>query len=78
MWFEVTITATDNVMVTGYAVTLNGVVPDVNQAGRWYNPMNNAGFSVPVPGTYTIYAWAKDYAGNLSDPVTTTATVFTA
>lgn len=61
----ISLTATDNVGVTGYLINESAVIPDVNDA-RWSNtpPLE---YTFDSEGTKTLYAWAKDAAGNISD-----------
>jgi hypothetical protein len=63
------LTATDNVGVTGYAITTSNVTPE-----SWQFSPSIASYSVPSGGTYTLYAWARDAVGNISAPLTTSAT----
>ncbi len=61
-------TATDDVGVTGYMITMTYIQPDANDPG-WTStaPM----FAhVGAGGTYTLYPWAKDAEGNISPPYT--------
>jgi hypothetical protein len=66
-------TATDAVGVTGYMVTETSATPAAT----------GTGWSVSVPPTYvfltagskTLYAWAKDGAGNVSVPANATTTI---
>jgi subtilisin family serine protease/regulation of enolase protein 1 (concanavalin A-like superfamily) len=68
-----TLAATDNVGVTGYLVTPTSVRPSASATG----------WSVSAPGSYTfttagaksLYAWAKDAAGNVSAARYATVTV---
>jgi hypothetical protein len=63
------LTATDNVEVTGYAITTSDVTPE-----SWQFSPSIASYSVPAGGTYTLYAWARDAVGNISAPLTTGVT----
>lgn len=58
------LTASDNVAVTGYLVTASATAPRPDAAG-WRNspPVSH---SVAANGPYTLYVWAKDAAGNVS------------
>lgn len=58
------LTATDNVAVTGYLVTDNATVPSAS-AGGWTASVP-ASFTFSSAGSKTAYAWAKDAAGNVS------------
>jgi hypothetical protein len=62
-----TFTATDNVGVSGYLITNSPATPDVNDI-RW-SPWPWAYYSVSSTGSQTLYAWAKDAAGNISTPL---------
>ena len=59
-----TFTATDNIGVTGYLITESPEIPSVSDS-RWSTtaPTN---FTVSGAGSRTLYAWAKDLAGNIS------------
>jgi hypothetical protein len=59
-----TFTATDNVAVTGYLVTDTGSTPSLSNLAWSANPWTQYTFS--QAGTYTLYAWARDAAGNIS------------
>jgi hypothetical protein len=67
-------TARDNVKVTGYRITESGSAPAAGGDG-WgataptgdYTPLN------PGDQTLTLYAWARDSAGNVSLPKSVTA-----
>jgi len=63
-------TATDNIGVTGYCIT------EVNSSAAciWTN-VAPASFSVATAGAKTLYAWAKDAAGNISSPMTAGVTI---
>ena len=58
------ITATDNVSVTGYIVTQSSTKPSATAAG--WSATVPATYTVSAAGTYTLYAYAKDAAGNVS------------
>ena len=58
------LTATDNVAVTGYLVNESAVVPSPNATG-WSTTAPNS-YSSATEGSKTLYAWAKDAAGNVS------------
>ncbi|MDZ4286091.1 MAG: MBG domain-containing protein [Candidatus Sungbacteria bacterium] len=68
-----TFTATDSVAVTGYLVTESSSTPLVSNSG-WTT-------SAPTPYTFstqgdkTLYAWAKDAAGNISTSLSATTTI---
>jgi hypothetical protein len=57
-------TATDNVAVTGYMLTESSMAPAAAAAGWSISPPTHYTFS--VAGVATLYAWAKDAAGNVS------------
>jgi hypothetical protein len=59
-------TATDNLAVTGYLVTLTNTTPKADNPGWLSTPPNTV--TVPAEGVYQIFAWAKDQAGNVSLP----------
>jgi hypothetical protein len=64
---------TDNVGVTGYLVSDNPAAPNLSDP-RWRgNPP--ASFTFTTYGDKTLYAWAKDLAGNISDRVTATCLI---
>jgi len=57
-----TLTATDNVGVTGYYLSESATPPTVESS--WSTPTT---FHVGGEGTRTVYAWARDAAGNISE-----------
>ncbi|RJR20529.1 MAG: hypothetical protein C4581_03240, partial [Nitrospiraceae bacterium] len=57
-------TATDNVAVTGYMITISSTPPLAGAAG--WTGTAPATYTVVSGGTYTLYPWAKDAAGNVS------------
>lgn len=59
-----TFTATDNVAVTGYMITESATAPGAGDAG-WLGSAPTS-YTVPAYASYTLYAWAKDAAGNVS------------
>jgi len=61
-------TATDDVGVTGYMITESAAVPSASASGWNLTPPNS--HIVASPGIKTLYAWAKDAAGNVSDSLT--------
>lgn len=68
----VTFSATDNVAVTGYLLTETATLPLAGDAGWVASAPASYTFSGITPGvltTKTVYAWAKDAAGNISAPV---------
>jgi hypothetical protein len=64
--------ATDDTGITGWLVTLNSNVPEVNASGWSSNKPNS--YKFPCVGIYTLYAWAKDGAGNISNSKSITTT----
>jgi alpha-tubulin suppressor-like RCC1 family protein len=63
-----TFAASDAVGVTGYLLTENAVVPGVTDAGWVTSPPTS--FAFKFWGNRTLYAYAKDAAGNISAPKT--------
>ena len=57
-------TATDNVGVTGYVVTESATAPAASAAG--WTAVPPASYAASAAGARTLYAWAKDAAGNVS------------
>ncbi len=70
-----TFTATDDVGVTGYMVTESATAPVPADPGWMASPPTSYTFS--SAGTKTLYAWAKDAAGNVSASMSATITVTT-
>ena len=68
-----TFTATDNVGVTGYLVTESATAPSASAAG-WRSSAPSS-YTFTTSGTKTLYAWAKDAAGNVSTGLSATVTV---
>ncbi|MDD2735672.1 MAG: hypothetical protein PHF56_17180, partial [Desulfuromonadaceae bacterium] len=58
------LTATDNVGVTGFMITEGATAPAASASG--WSASAPASFSFTSAGTKTAYAWAKDAAGNVS------------
>jgi hypothetical protein len=71
-----TFTATDAVGVTGYMITENSTPPSAG-AGGWSGSAPTT-HTVGADGSYTLYGWAKDAAGNVSAGVSDSVTVTTA
>ena len=67
--------ATDNVGVTGYLLTETPTVPSPGSAG-WTLPAPTS-YTFVSAGSKTLYAWAKDAAGNVSVSATATVIVTT-
>ncbi|MBI1922332.1 MAG: chitobiase/beta-hexosaminidase C-terminal domain-containing protein [Geobacter sp.] len=57
-------TASDNVGVTGYLVTENPTLPSLILTGWTATPPTS--FTFNAAGSHTVYAWARDAAGNIS------------
>ncbi|GAB6082854.1 hypothetical protein JCM30471_17680 [Desulfuromonas carbonis] len=68
-----TFTATDNVAVTGYMITESATAPLAGAAG--WSATAPTSYTVAVYGSYTLYAWAKDAAGNVSLSASATVNV---
>ena len=65
--------ATDDVGVAGYLVTESAGVPLATAAGWSATP--HANYSFATAGSKTVYAWAKDAAGNVSESRNATVTI---
>ncbi|MBP6858642.1 MAG: fibronectin type III domain-containing protein [Candidatus Pacebacteria bacterium] len=65
--------ATDNVAVTGYMVNESATKPSATAAG-WTTNAPTA-YTFTSAGTKTLYAWAKDAAGNVSNARSASVTV---
>ena len=65
--------ASDNVSVTGYLVTESSATPSASAAG--WSATAPASYTVGSTGSKTLYAWAKDEAGNISAAYNATVTV---
>jgi regulation of enolase protein 1 (concanavalin A-like superfamily) len=59
-----TLTATDNVGVIGYLVTESAATP--SGAATGWSAGAPTSYTFATPGRKTLYAWAKDAAGNIS------------
>ena len=57
-------TASDNVAVTGYNITESSIPPLAGAAG--WTASAPSTYTVSSDGSYTLYPWAKDAAGNVS------------
>jgi CSLREA domain-containing protein len=57
-------TASDNLFVAGYKITESSSPPGINDSG-WTGSSPTA-YAVGSYGSYTLYPWAKDAAGNVS------------
>lgn len=73
-----TLTATDNVAVTGYLLTEQPPLPSAS-ASDWSStkPASYIFSNIPdgIPTAKTLFAWTKDAAGNISFSVTATTTI---
>jgi len=67
-------TATDNVGVTGYIVTEEATAP---AATAEWSPTPTQKFRFKTTGPKTLYAWAKDAAGNVSTGLSAQVTITT-
>ncbi|HVN24434.1 MAG TPA: C1 family peptidase [Syntrophorhabdales bacterium] len=68
-----TFTATDNVAVTGYLLTETSSTPSASASG--WSATAPATYTFSSAGTKTLYAWAKDAAGNVSTSATGVVTI---
>jgi hypothetical protein len=68
------ITASDNVAVTGYLITESSTAPSAS-GGNWSSTAPTSYSVVGNAATVTLYAWAKDTAGNVSTGFTKTVTI---
>lgn len=60
-------TASDNITVTGYAITTSSTPPAaVNPPSGVWSTTAPTSYTVAADGTYTLYPWAEDAAGNVS------------
>ncbi len=66
-------TATDNVGVTGYIITQSATAPTATASG-WSAGAPTA-YTFSAAGTYTLYAWAEDAAGNVSTSKSATVSI---
>ncbi len=66
-------TATDASGVTGYLVTETSATPSASAAG--WSATAPASYTFSTAGAKTLYAWAKDAAGNVSAPLSDTVTI---
>lgn len=70
---SVTLTATDNVAVTGYMITETSTAPSASASG--WSATAPTSYTAGSEGNVTLYAWAKDAAGNVSDAKTASVTI---
>jgi len=68
-----TLTATDNIGVAGYLVTESATKPLATTTG--WTPAKPASYTFVSEGAKTLYAWAKDAAGNVSNALTGQVTI---
>ncbi|WP_173202481.1 DUF4082 domain-containing protein, partial [Geobacter sp. SVR] len=66
-------TATDNIAVTGFLVTETSTAPSPTATG--WSATAPASYTVASAGSKTLYAWAKDAAGNVSAAKSATVTI---
>ena len=71
--FVKSFTATDNVEVSKYLITSSASTPTVGDAGWSSTPQTQ--FVFTSGGAKTLYAWAKDAAGNISTAATAPVTI---
>lgn len=69
----VAFSATDNVAVTGYLITLSSTKPSATASGWTLAPPTSYTFS--SAGTHVLYAWAKDARGNVSASASASTTI---
>jgi len=65
--------ATDNVAVTGYLLTESSTTPSLSASG--WSATKPTSYTFSSAGTKTLYAWARDAAGNVSVSKSATVTV---
>ncbi len=68
-----TFTATDNMAVTGYMLTETSATPSASASG-WRATVPTT-YTFTSAGTKTLYAWAKDAAGNVSTSLSDTVII---
>jgi hypothetical protein len=66
-------TAVDNVGVAGYILTENPATPSLTDPN--WTPIQSASYTFATPGTKTLYAFARDAAGNVSAPLSAMVTI---
>jgi len=71
--FISSITATDNVGVTGYMITESATPPAAADAGWSATPLTS--YTAASAGIHTLYAWVKDAAGNVSSSMSASVTI---
>lgn len=60
----ISLTATDNIGVTGYMINESASVPSASTVG--WSVSAPSSYTFATTGTKTLYAWVKDAAGNVS------------
>jgi chorismate mutase len=68
-------TATDNKAVTGFKLTETSTAPLASDAG--WTTVAPTSYTFATEGTKTLYAWAKDGAGNVSESVSAQVEILT-
>ena len=68
-----TFTATDNVAVTGYLVTETSTKPTAGAVG--WSVVQPTIYTFASAGSKTLYGWARDAAGNVSNSRSATVTI---
>ena len=68
-------TATDNTAVTGYLVNESATPPSAGDSG--WSATAPTSYTFASDGSKTLYAWAKDAAGNISTSLSASVTVDT-
>ena len=71
-----TFTATDTVGVTGYMVTESATAPAASATG--WSATAPTSYPFTTAGSKTLYAWAKDAAGNVSSSLSASVNISTA
>jgi len=67
------LSASDNIGVTGYLLTETSTKPSATAAG--WTSSKPASYTFASAGTKTLYAWAKDAAGNVSNSRSASVTI---
>ena len=60
-----TLTGTDDTAITKWLITETSAQPSAGDSGWSFSVPQT--YTVAAPGTYTLYAWAKDYDDNVSE-----------
>ncbi len=69
----ISLTATDNMGVTGYMINESASVPSASTVG--WSVSAPSSYTFATTGTKTLYAWVKDAAGNVSTAKTATIVI---